>query len=160
MAFKFNPFIGNFDIVGSTGGTLPSVVANYSALPDPTTVGGKFYWVSNSQGTRWLPGSLGGTYYSAGMYYSNGVSWEFLDVPYQATQSEVDTGTNNDKFVTTSTFTNANKWITKANVSGQIFTGSISATNLSGTNTGDQTTESLNAVGKSDYNNNFLLMGG
>jgi hypothetical protein len=90
-----------------------TVVANYSALPNPTTVSGQFFWCESSQGTSWLPANLGGTYYSAGMYYSNGVSWSFLDVPYQATQLEVDTGTNTNKFVTPSTFTNASKWNTK-----------------------------------------------
>lgn len=79
------------------------VVANYSALPTPGTVTGQFYWCSNSQGTSWLPGSLGGTYYNKGLYYSNGVSWEYLDTPYQATQAEVNTGTNTDKFVTPAT---------------------------------------------------------
>jgi len=93
-----------------------TVVANYSALPAVGTVTGEFYWCSASQGTSWLPGSLGGTYYSAGLYYSNGVSWEFMDVPYQATQSEVNTGTNTNKFVTPDTFTNATKWATKQNV--------------------------------------------
>lgn len=87
-----------------------TVVANYSALPTASTVTGEFYWCSASQGTAWLPGSLGGTYYSAGLYYSNGVTWQFMSVPYQATQAEVNTGTNTDKFVTPSTFTNASKW--------------------------------------------------
>ena len=89
------------------------VVANYSALPAANTVSGQFYWCSASQGTSWLPGTLGGTYYNSGLYYSNGTTWEFLNVPYQATQAEVDTGTNNDKFVTPSTFTNATQWSTK-----------------------------------------------
>lgn len=92
----------------SGGGSDIIVVANYSALPDPTTVSGQFYWCSASQGTSWLPGSLGGTYYNSGMYYSNGTTWEFINVPYQATQSEVNTGTNNDKFVTPETLKNQN----------------------------------------------------
>jgi len=83
-----------------------TVVANYSALPSPATVNGQFFWAEASQGTSWLPANLGGTYYSAGMYYSNGVSWSFLNVPYQATQSEVNAGTNTDKFVTPSTLKN------------------------------------------------------
>lgn len=87
-----------------------TVVSNYSSLPAPNTVPAQFYWCSNSQGTRWLPGSLGGTYYSAGLYFSNGTTWEFLNVAYQATQAEVDAGTNTDKFVTPSTFANASKW--------------------------------------------------
>lgn len=86
------------------------VVANYSALPAANTVSGEFYWCTSSQGTSWLPGSLGGTYYNSGMYYSNGTTWEYLATPYQATQVEVDAGTNTDKFVTPSTLTNASLW--------------------------------------------------
>jgi len=92
---------------GTTWETSPAdeiiVVANYAALPLPSESLGKFYWCENSQGTKWLPGGLGGTYYSKGMYYSNGTSWSFLDVPYQATQSEVNLGLNDDKFVTPNT---------------------------------------------------------
>ena len=82
-----------------------TVVANYSALPAVASVLGDFYWCSASQGTSWLPGGLGGTYYSAGLYYSNGVTWEFLAVPYQATQAVVHTGTVTDQFVTPATLT-------------------------------------------------------
>lgn len=95
---------------GSGAGTTITVVSSYSTLPSATSHSTEFYWVSNTQGTKWLPGSLGGTYYSNGMYYSNGTSWEYVITPYQATLSEVDTGTNTDKFVTPSTFTNASKW--------------------------------------------------
>ncbi len=84
----------------SGGGSSIIVVTNYSALPDPTTVSGEFYWAESSQGTSWLPGSLGGTYYNSGMYYSNGTAWTFMNVPYQATQEEVIAGINTDKFVT------------------------------------------------------------
>jgi hypothetical protein len=85
-------------------------VANYSALPSASTYTNDIVWVSNSQGSKWLPGSLGGTYYPNGLYYSNGTSWEYQETPYNATQSEVNTGTNNDKFVTPLTFANATKW--------------------------------------------------
>ena len=97
-----------------------TVVANYSALPAANTVSGQFYWCSAAQGTSWLPGSLGGTYYNSGMYYSNGISWEFLNVPYNATQSEVNTGTNDDKFITPLTFTNASKWGTVGTIKGTL----------------------------------------
>lgn len=97
------------------------VVANYSSLPAVGTVAGQFYWCSASQGTKWLPGALGGTYYSAGMYYSNGVTWEFLDVPYQATQATVNTGTNTDQFVTPATLANYTGLTGKvASVSGTV----------------------------------------
>lgn len=104
-----------------------TVVANYSALPAVGTVTGQFYWCSASQGTKWLPGALGGTYYSAGMYYSNGVSWEFLDVPYNATQAEVNTGTNTDKFVTPATLSAATTVISSTGTTGDIV--SFSAAN-------------------------------
>lgn len=96
------------------GGSDITVVANYSALPDPTTVSGEFYWCSSSQGTSWLPGSLGGTYYNSGMYYSNGTTWEYINVPFQATQEEVNTGTNTDKFLTSKTFNDSTQLQSKA----------------------------------------------
>jgi hypothetical protein len=100
----------------TVGGIKVTVVANYSALPSPTIVPGEFYWCSNSEGTYWLPGSLGGTYYPSGMYYSNGTTWEYIDTPYQATQAEVDAGIINDKFVSPFTLKNAEQWDTKVNV--------------------------------------------
>jgi hypothetical protein len=92
---------------GGGGGSTITVVANYSALPDPTTVSGQFYWCSASQGTYWLPGSLGGNYRPSGLYYSNGTSWEYTPTPYNASQSVVNTGTNDDQFITPKTFNNS-----------------------------------------------------
>jgi len=109
-----NPFATIADII--SGSTYITVEANYSALPAPNTVSGKFYWVENSQGTAWLPGSLGGTYYPKGLYYSNGVSWIVTDAPYQASQLEVNTRTNNDKFVTPLTLANSDQWDEKLDV--------------------------------------------
>lgn len=87
-------------IINGVAASSIIVVANYSALPAANTASGQFYWCSASQGISWLSGSWGGTYYNSGLYYSNGITWEFLNVPYNATQSEVNTGTNADKFVT------------------------------------------------------------
>jgi hypothetical protein len=116
-------------VVSSTTDDI-TVVANYSALPSPATVTGQFYWASASEGTRWLPGSFGGTYYSAGMYHSNGVTWEFMDVPYQASQATVNTGTNTDQFLTPSTFTNSTQLAGKQPVGNYItvLTGDGTAT--------------------------------
>lgn len=80
--------------------TIITVVANYAALPSAALHTGEFYWVENATGTSWLPGSLGGTYRQTGLYYSNGVDWEFTPSAYQATQGEVDAGTADSKFVT------------------------------------------------------------
>lgn len=99
-------------IINSTVKT-PIEVANYSALPPVGTSPGQMYIVLASQGTKWLPGSLGGTYYPKGYYYDATSQYIYSETPYQATQSEVDTGTNTDKFVTPDTFTNASKWNTK-----------------------------------------------
>jgi hypothetical protein len=103
---------------GGGGGSSITVVANYAALPNATTVTGQFYWCSSSQGTKWLPGSLGGTYYPNGLYYSNGVSWEFVISPYQATQAEVDAGINDDKFVTPKTFNDSSQLSDKVPYTG------------------------------------------
>lgn len=111
--------------INSSSGAI-TVVANYSALPAVATVTGQFFWASASQGTKWLPGAFGGTYYSAGMYYSNGISYEFTDVPYQATQAEVNTGTNTDKFVTPATLAAATTVIPKTGTTGDLI--SFSAT--------------------------------
>ena len=101
--------IGNF-ATGASGSAI-TVVANFSALPDPTTVAGKFYWCSEEEGSRWVPGFLGGAdYYNAGMYYSNGVTWEYHETPYQASQGTVNTGTNNSQFVTPLTLANYSRW--------------------------------------------------
>jgi hypothetical protein len=101
----FNPAPG-----GSGAGTTIEVVPNFSSLPSASSNTDTFYWCENSQGTAWLPGTLGGTYYPSGLYYSNGTSWSSVTSPYNATQNEVNTGTNNDKFVTPYTFENASKW--------------------------------------------------
>lgn len=90
--------------------------ANYTALTTnypAASYNGAFAWVEAAQGTAWLPGTMGGTYYPLGLYHSNGTDWIFTPSPSQATQAEVDTGTNNDKFVTPQTLFNDSKWATK-----------------------------------------------
>lgn len=98
---------------GESGGSAIIEVANYSALPNPIGLGGVTYAVVASQGTKWLPGSLGGTYYPKGLYYSDNTNWVFTETPYNANQATVDIGINDDSFVTPKTFTNASKWNTK-----------------------------------------------
>lgn len=101
---------------------VTAIVANYSVLPSPSSVANQLYWVEASQGTSWLPGSMGGTYYPLGLYYSNGTSWEYMPTAWQASQTTVNTGTNNDQFVTALTFTNASKWSTKQDTGNYITT--------------------------------------
>lgn len=101
------------DQLPAGGGNTYEIVENYSSLPNPTTVPEQIYVVLNSQGTKWLPWSLGGTFYPKGFYYSTGIEWNYLgEFPYEATQAEVDTGIRKDVFVSPFTFDNANKWTT------------------------------------------------
>ena len=59
---------------GSSGVTITQTANNYSSLSSGTTVGDLAY-VYNSQGTAWLPGSLGGTFYPKGFYVWDGLIW-------------------------------------------------------------------------------------
>lgn len=90
-------------------------VDNYAALPAAATVPEKYYFVLNAQGTSWLPGSLGGTYYPNGTYYSDPFSGTWITgvSPYQATQPDVDAGIITDQFVSPATLENTAKWNTK-----------------------------------------------
>lgn len=97
---------GSGGMGAGTGGTPVYFAANYAALPAPGTVPDTFYWVHASQGTKFIGVLWGGTYYPAGLYYSDGVSWEYQDTPSQATQSEVNTGTVTNKWVSPDTLAN------------------------------------------------------
>ena len=66
---------------GGGGGSTPTTqiirynVLNYSALSTLTPNTGEFAYVQNEQGTKWLPGTIGGTYYASGLYYYTGTTW-------------------------------------------------------------------------------------
>lgn len=144
-----NPYATLNDLLG-----IPdpiTVVANYSALPNPTTVAGRFYWAESPQGTQWLPGSLGGTYYNSGIYYSNGTIWTYIETPYQATQLEVDTATNNNKFVTP--LTGQAAYAFKPGVAGgqTLNGGTLASNNLTLSSTSNITKGSI-IFGDSRYN--------
>ena len=98
-----NYFVTLHDLSNVGIGTNIFNAINYSALPNPTLNSGVYYWVENSQGTYWLPGFIGGTYYGKGLYYSNGTTWETAETPINATQAEVNLGLNDNKFVTPKT---------------------------------------------------------
>jgi len=52
------------------------VELNYNALSSNSgTVIGELAYVQESQGTPWLPGAIGGTYYPKGVYLWDGVEW-------------------------------------------------------------------------------------
>ena len=114
--------MANFIFLNSIGGggTEIIVVDNYTALLALPPTADTFYWCENSQGTSWLPGSLGGTYYPKGMYYcanSVGPVLEYIEVPYQATQTEVDAGTVENKFVSPKTFNDSAQLAAKVSTS-------------------------------------------
>lgn len=93
-------------------------VANYSALPSAASVPNSFYWVQASQGTKYIGVLWGGSYYPAGTYHSNGVSWEYMDTPSQATQSIVDTGTDTERYITSKLFNDSAQLASKASLTG------------------------------------------
>ena len=100
---------------GGTSGIIPEnqFVDNYSSLPNPTTTLHQIWVCQNSEGIQWLSGSLGGTYYPEGVYISDGTKWIYHKDNYQATQSEVNVGTNTDTFVTPKTLKDSIQWNTK-----------------------------------------------
>ena len=98
---------------GLAGIIFGGQVANYSALPDATLYTGRLFYVINSQGTEWLPGSLGGTYYPSGWYYCTGTAYLYQETAFQASQATVNAGTNSDQFVTPLTLTNSTQLAAK-----------------------------------------------
>ncbi len=70
-----------FNIAVSQGGPAQLVIsaANFTDLntqyPFGPTGVGLLAYVSNPEGTPWLPGSIGGTYYGKGMYEWDGSDW-------------------------------------------------------------------------------------
>lgn len=106
-------------------------VSNFAALPPANLHDGETWICLNSQGTRWLPGSLGGTYYPKGQYYSDGVSWLYDETAYQASQADVNAGVITDQFVSPATLAN---WIKVSGLSADqvvITNGSNALTSLS-----------------------------
>ncbi len=68
-----------FDVTGGGSGIGFSYLGqNFTDLntlaPQPITAGTLAY-VFNSQGTAWLPSTVGGTYYPNGIYVSDGTNW-------------------------------------------------------------------------------------
>lgn len=112
-------------------------VANYSALPAPALHDGETWICLNSQGTSWLPGSFGGTWYDKGQYYSDGTQWIYDSNSYQASQSDVNTGTITDQWVSPSTLANSIWAFTVAKVLATALTGLNTA--LTGTITSSDT---------------------
>jgi hypothetical protein len=68
-------------IVGGGGGGTSNqpytfYALDYNDLQTKTgMVSGDIAYVQDSQGTQWLPGTSGGTYYAKGLYLYNGTTW-------------------------------------------------------------------------------------
>tara|TARA_R110002167_G_scaffold110087_4_gene280340 strand:+ start:5162 stop:5893 length:732 start_codon:yes stop_codon:yes gene_type:complete len=64
--------------LGGAGSTHLGVFINYTDLITeyPTAATGDLAYVENSQGTFWLPGGMGGNFYSKGVYMFNGANWD------------------------------------------------------------------------------------
>jgi len=64
---------------GGAGGDVnyQGSFTNYTALTTAYPAGnaGFFAFVENAEGTQWLPGSIGGSYFGAGWYYDTGLIW-------------------------------------------------------------------------------------
>ena len=97
-------YLDGYQNAGGGSGSQIVVVANYSALPAANTVPNKFYWCSNNEWFLAIPFIR----YS-GLYYSNGMTWEYQGTPMRATLGEVNVGVDNTKFVTPYTLKNSNK---------------------------------------------------
>lgn len=90
---------------GGTGIGYIGIFANYNALiaAHPTAPLLSVAYVQNSQGTPWLPGGMGGTFYSKGTYLFDGANWvdgldevsdeiqDLIDEQYKAKVSNFDT---------------------------------------------------------------------
>lgn len=78
---------------GGSGTGYIGVFANYTALTTayPTAPTLSLAYLQNSQGTAWLPGGLGGTFYSKGTYLFDGVNWvDGLDEVSEELQELID----------------------------------------------------------------------
>lgn len=75
-----SPFVG-FNSGGNSGAnpsgkTFEFTASNFTDLQQtPGTTVGQLGFAFNSQGTKWLPGTIGGTYYPSGTYVWDGTDW-------------------------------------------------------------------------------------
>jgi len=81
IPFTFETFVSfarSYLGFNTASGGSDAVANNYTELLTVDTslfTGGELAYVNSSQGTAWLPGTLGGTYYPEGWYVWNGTAW-------------------------------------------------------------------------------------
>ena len=112
---------------GGGGGSADIEVANYAALPAPGTAPGQTYIVLADQGTKYIGVLWGGNFYPKGFYYDATTSYIYSEYPFQATQAEVDAGTNTTEFVTSKTLNDSAQLASKAPLASPVFTGNPTA---------------------------------
>jgi hypothetical protein len=93
---------------------------NYTALTSATGMTeGNLAYVYNAEGTAWLPGTIGGTYYPSGVYVYNGSDWvssrDGIAYQFYLDDARLDA-----------------LEIEKADLTGATFTGTIDAPTVSG----------------------------
>ena len=74
ILYKYNYQGVPISISGAGGGVTYQRATSYSTLSSGVSVG-DLAFVDSSEGTQWLPGSVGGSYYPSGWYLWNGTTW-------------------------------------------------------------------------------------
>ena len=73
---KLNSRICKLEANGGSGSAYTYIVDTYNdLLLEPNPQINEFAYVKISQGTAWLPGGLGGTYYPSGTWFYTGTEW-------------------------------------------------------------------------------------
>lgn len=91
---------------GGSGTGVTYYVQNYNeliAIPSPSA--DELAYVYNDQGTKWLPGGLGGTYYPDGLWIYTGTIWKndktLIAQQLQLSIDDIIANTNNISILTT-----------------------------------------------------------
>ena len=74
ILYKYNYQGLPISLGGVGGGVSYKRAASYSVLVDGGAIG-ELAYVNTSQGTPWLPGTIGGQYFPSGWYLWNGTDW-------------------------------------------------------------------------------------
>ena len=74
ILYKYNYQGLPISLGGVGGGVSYKRAASYSVLVDGGAIG-ELAYVNTSEGTPWLPGTIGGTYFPSGWYLWNGTDW-------------------------------------------------------------------------------------
>lgn len=153
MGLSFNPFTGNFDFTGTIDGNTVKTYANLASFPAAATSGN---------------GALAEALDTHIIYVSNGTSWLVaagpadilgvgtIDSQTKSANGAVDASNQLVMQTADATYPGLVSTGTQTFAGNKTFTGTIGASNLSGTNTGDVT---LTAAGSTPSANGASLSG-